>query len=79
MTFTDDELERLKESLDNPSIHSDTKPFDVEALLSRLEAAERVCEMLPWFIDTNPTINGGNMYVYDAAHAYQQWRQEAGK
>lgn len=45
MSFTDDDLKRLKKSIDNRYSPQVSKPTwdEIEAILARLEAAEKVC------------------------------------
>lgn len=65
--FTDDDLKRMKKELhDGLMFNSDR--FDLEALLSRLEAAEDVIQ--------SHRLNG-KIDVLD--YAYAKWRKKTGK
>lgn len=74
MTFTDDDLKRLK----NRNIYRCPcgnilcpEPFDIKALLARLEAAEKVCEEhLIFRKQINYSVMGGTL---------EAWRKAAGK
>jgi hypothetical protein len=67
MNFTDDDLKRLKERLENQNepIFTHFNRIDIKALLARLEAAERCMSV-------------GDDYVQWNA-AYEAWCKAAGK
>ena len=66
--FTDDDLKRLKDSGPSPLSSRELKAKDFWALLSRLEAAEKICDDL--------LKHGLTFRWHDAMEA---WRKAAGK
>jgi hypothetical protein len=76
MTFTDDDLKRLKESLhktdDGCNEYCRPPCGELDALLARLEAAEEVC------MAANETVITGELFT-QLDNAYNAWRKAAGK
>ncbi len=69
MTFTDDDLKRLKEIIQARGF--DWEIYNVRALLARLETAERVCERVEL------SQNTGEAFIYEGLIV--AWREAAGK
>jgi hypothetical protein len=81
MTFTDDDLKRLKEWVDDAILNNyyiEGKPELFKDLLARLEAAERVCEASEKVVRPKERIGNAPLEqaIYDALEA---WRKAAGK
>lgn len=69
MPFTDDDLKRLKQRCECYPVHTnDGKQIDVNALLSRLEAAEAICNN---FMQWRPEMQNVPMM--------KAWRKAAGR
>ena len=66
MTFTDDDLKRLKEDLARDRRIGLTSGFRFEALLARLEAAEAV-------------LTFSDISITTVRERYEAWRKGAGK
>lgn len=79
MTFTDDDLKRLKESLycdhDGPSgcLHPIYGPPEIETLLDRLEAAEAVCQQTEIYVTENTP------KMFRTKELLKAWHKAAGK
>lgn len=79
MSFTDDNLKRLKEFLNEPHTQLITlwqPTFDLKALLARLEAAEIVVGHLEALLDDCPDEQCGD--IVGLSHL-KAWRKSAGK
>ena len=75
MTFTDDDLKRLKKNVEGQFSVTVHKPTwdEIEALLARLEAAEKVLER---FEKTHNKDHGSGCSV---CFLMEAWRKAAGK
>lgn len=75
MTFTDDDLKRLKVHLEtDKEFHQNAtwvEHVQMDALISRLEAAEAVCQTVARRLLIDSSI--------DEIHAMEKWRKSAGK
>lgn len=70
MTFTDDDLKRLKEKAERSNTYTNMDCDKALALLSRLEAAELCCQFM--WISEHPIDESAN-------EAYSAWRRACGK
>lgn len=82
MTFTDDDLKRLKE--DNMAGEGTKHPwiitFNLEALLARLEAAETLCALTEFhYGDIRKYGNPESGQDAELTDAVEVWRKAAGK
>lgn len=77
MPFDDDDLKRLKDSIEPET----SKGMFYQALLFRLEAAEKALEKATGFFDMHPTRISGitQTGVHVFTDAYWAWRKAAGK
>ena len=79
MTFTDDDLERLKEALNgNPERVKDFEPGWCLAIIARLEAAECVIGSLCKVVDLQLE-NEWRKHISEITENYYKWRKAAGK
>jgi len=75
MTFSDSDLERLKDQLKrNDPADNFTSIETMKALLARLEAAERICEGIQNLCENHPEFSKGQ-----AVTDLEAWRKAAGK
>jgi hypothetical protein len=77
MSFTDDDLKRLKRYVKNGSVECISFE-DVEALLARLEAAEAVCKASSEVVRPRERI-GDAPRELKILNALEAWRKAAGK
>lgn len=90
MTFTDDDLKRLKNCAyptpnDNwiglfNNVSKSYEKFNLNDLLARLEAAERVIEKQDIYDQTfDVQDNTGYQQIHELERAKREWRKAAGK
>ena len=72
MTFTDEDLKRLKEAMDTPSLRA-CRAFGVPDLLARLKAAELAISNLVG------TCCFANKCSHEETKTLAEWRKVAGK
>lgn len=74
MRFTDEDLKRLRDCLPPKSEPMVGPGIDLEALLARLEAAEKFCSAHPSFHDC-----GCSQECEYHVKAHDEWRKSAGR